>query len=382
MLAFGAAGAVFVAVYPEMVLGGPGHSWVATAIHLFTLGSIFCGAMALQILIWERLYGGQRGWHRLWPLILLVHVVGLGVMLAGLLPHDVELAYWGGHYLVPTSIVLAAVQGWRAAAKRPRGTPRHLAAHLPGFGLLLVMSLGAMLVMDAATGDYGIYLPGTIFVHLLTGGFLFVLPQIWCAQAVLEREAAPHDEKPVNFLPLYQRLMVASAGVLAVTLAIAQGGGAENAAPGGTAMALPLGLALLGAVMLWDGMSGDRPLPLRTGWIFMGAILLWSALRLLRGEGPEGHAEALALAKLGVPFFLLGVALPEFSRMQRWGLPMANTVTWSLYLLLAGSLLLGMGQMLIMPGLARAGMLVWLIGWLAGGFSDPRLNKPAKAAGA
>ncbi len=175
-LIFAAAGMVLLLAAPGFVLVGFGHAWVRAVTHLFTLGVLLSGACWLLDRTWARAFGAGAPPARLLAVIWLCHVAGVVLLAWGFFALSTGLAYWGGHYLVPTAVVLLLIHGGVAARRREAGRPRHLWSHVPGMGVLVAMAIGALLVMDARYGAYGIYAPGTILVHLLAGGFLFLLP--------------------------------------------------------------------------------------------------------------------------------------------------------------------------------------------------------------
>jgi len=169
VLAFAAAGMVLLLFRPQALLLGFGLPGMPAAVHLFTLGVLLGVHHALHQRALTRVYGRVPAWrwapHGVW----LLHFWGVVFLAAGFYLPNTLLQYIGGHYLISTGIVLAFVQGVVTALRRPRGVPVHPAAHLPGVGLLVVMSLGAMLVLDAYAGGYNLYTPQTIAVHLAAG---------------------------------------------------------------------------------------------------------------------------------------------------------------------------------------------------------------------
>ena len=99
-------------------------------------------------------------------------MVGVALMVWGLWRQNGALAYLGGHYLLPTAIVLVlgweTVRAWRA---------REFWRLLPALGLLVAMGLGVMLLLDRTVDRYGTYLPQIVALHGLAAAFLFVLPE-------------------------------------------------------------------------------------------------------------------------------------------------------------------------------------------------------------
>ncbi len=387
-----AAALLLAAARPKLVIFGWGHPLLPGALHLMTLGSLVSLAYAQQHSQWRRLYGERAPWTPLLWFIWMLHVDG-GVLLAwGFLAQDTRLALIGGHYLLPTGIVLALVHGWLAARRRPRGSARRLAAHLPGLGLVVAGSLGALLVLEARQPRWGLYSPETILAHLLAAGFLFVLPTLLLPAALppaarshspggapatpAARAASPGSA--VALLRWYATTGVGAGGVLLVLLALGE-------AP--PPRLLPVGLALLGAQLVWLGLPGPGPLrgvilvPL-AGRLATGVLLFYAALRFGRGAGP---ADALWLAKVGVLLFMAGVALPEMlaERERDAATPPGGTLARQ-SIWLAGTTALVAGQLWTEPALVRAGALIWLgglawhawVAWVAG-----RVALPAQEAG-
>lgn len=339
---------VFVGAALMLLVTGPASSGGGRAIvHLLTLGGILGTFYPLQTALWERLYGRSVALPWLVLLVLVLHVSGVGVLVWGFFSSSTFVAHIGGHYLVSTGAALAFVQGVATALKRRPPAPRHLAAHLPGLGLLVTVSLGAMMVLDADGGGYGTYTPHTIIVHAAAGGFLFFLPFVLCLNALEGAAQCGGGHNPTEsgggnspmeswqgcrpevqpergpFAPtalLHLPVGVASLGVLALAWAgITQTGMAPGemarvlGLPGGLWM--PAGLGLLGAVALWVGLPAmglGKPLTLqgmrRSFWSGLGVLLLFSAIRAGRGV-PAG--ENLDLMRFSVTVFLFAVALPE-----------------------------------------------------------------------
>ncbi|MDH4249095.1 MAG: hypothetical protein OEW39_14920, partial [Deltaproteobacteria bacterium] len=175
-LSFASAGFLLLLAWPAALVMGFGHPVVPVGMHLLTLGLLVGSAYPALAGLWAGLYGPRSPrplWLR-WAFV--CHVSGVIGLVTGFYLGDREWAYWGGHYLAPTGLVLLGLHGIGAARLRPAGSERHLWSHLPVAGLLVTMALGALLVMDALTGKYGLYHPGTIMTHLFSGGFLFLLP--------------------------------------------------------------------------------------------------------------------------------------------------------------------------------------------------------------
>ena len=314
LFAFLAAAMAWLLAFPAVAMTGMGHSRLTFWMHLLTLGGFLTGAFLLQQRMWRVLYGSRDSRFRLdfWlpAAVWVFHVPGVVVMQWGFFTQSIRLAHLGGHYLVPTGITLAVIHGWWALWRRPRGAPRHLWAQLPGVGLLVAMSLGSLLVMDLQTGKYGIYLPSTIFIHLLTGGFLFMWPQLLAGEAVPEIRNASGESpgaglSPPVLLRLYGRMAAATGGVFAAVLALA---------PGGHPSGLPAGLALLGALLMWSALPGRTTpgaflirMAGNAGALTVSVLLLYVAIRVSRG----GVGEELAVfLKVGVLLFFTGFALP------------------------------------------------------------------------
>ena len=314
---------LFVGVALAVLLGEPdallpaGDGGAARSlVHLLTLGGVLSGYYVLQNALWERLYGRGPAWPRLTLLVWALHVSGVALLAGGFFVHSTLVAHVGGHYLVPTGMVLALAQGVGAAFRRPPGAPRQLAAHLPGLGLLVTIMLGAMMVLDAYGGEYGIYTAHTILVHALSGAFLFFLPFVLCGhgpQAPDSGEAEGRTDLPFSSTALLlPPVGLASLGVLTVALSgVPEGYGVSL--PAG--LGLPAGLALLGGVALWVGLPAlgfGRPLTLpalrRSLWSALGVLLLYAAIRSWRGGGME---EGVMLMRFAVTLFLFAVAVPE-----------------------------------------------------------------------
>jgi hypothetical protein len=381
VLAFLAVAVVLLLADPDTLLGGGGRGEMSAITHLLTLGGLLGGYFPLQAGLWRRLYGREPALPLVTWAVLACHVSGVGLVAWGFFHGSPLIAHLGGHYLVPTGIVLAFVQGVVTTATRPRGRPRHLAAHLPGLGLLVTMGLGALLVMDAYTGQYGIYTAQTILVHMTSGAFLFFLPLMLLHQS-MEENGAPSEESPIAATAfMLPPAGLGALGVLAVALA---------AMEGGYRAAQPVGLALLGAVALWIGLPAFGPsrraslkAVRRSVWGALGLLLLYAAIRTWRGMDP---AEAYGLMRASVTLFLFVVALPEIlNRLTAGFVPTgrkpapapapagletrAQALHYAVLLLGAGILLAA--QIAASPNLVRAGALLWALclGWQAGWFA-------------
>ena len=318
VLLFVGAAMVLLAIEPEAIAPGIQQPVPRAVVHLLTLGGVLSAFYLLQNRLWGRLYGRTPVLPWLLLLVWASHVTGVVLLAAGFRAGSPLAAQVGGHYLVPLGIFAAFAQGIATAARRPAGTPRHLAAHLPGLGLLVTMGLGAMMVLDAYGGGYGIYTPHTILVHVASGGFLFFLPFVLCQESAREA-GAPQGMFSATALLLFP-VGAAGAGVLAVALS-----GLEP----GWSPALPVGLALLGGVALWVGLPafGMRKPPTfpalrRSLWSALGVLLLFAAIRA--GGGMEA-AEARELMRFAVTLFLFAVALPDL--LTRLGPPPPSSVS-------------------------------------------------------
>ena len=320
-----AVGMGLLAWAPLEATVGPGHAVAGAATHLITLGGVLGGYYVLQPAIHARLYRRPPAGAFLGPVIWASQAAGVALLAWGFLRGGTLIAYVGGHYLVPVGIVLAFFQGLATALRRRGGTPLHPAAHLPGLGLLVTMSLGALLVMDAYGLGYGIYTPQMILVHALAGGFLFFLPLVLlddCTEETAGTQDARSSPSPTATILL--PILTASLGVLAVAAA---GPAAIYPAaffPGALALGQAPGLALLGAVALWLSFPAARPgrawsfrLSRRMPWGAVGILLLFAAIRAWRGIEAE---EALRLGSVTAAVFLFAVALPEIvARLgERW----------------------------------------------------------------
>ncbi|MDH4224809.1 MAG: hypothetical protein OEW12_04085, partial [Deltaproteobacteria bacterium] len=165
-------------------------------VHLLGLGGVLGGYYRIYSGLFRRLYGPSPWEGRLWPVIAATHLTGVVLMVIGFHNSNPLLIYIGGHYLLPTGICLSVLLGALMARNRPRGVPRYGVFHLPGAGLLVAMSLGALMAMDAFLGIYGIYGPRTILIHALSAGFLFVMPAFTLAPLGRRIPPAGLDPEP------------------------------------------------------------------------------------------------------------------------------------------------------------------------------------------
>ncbi len=369
LLASVVVGLGLILIAPGLAIYGRGHYLLPCAVHLLTVGGILGGAYELQHRIWAALYGSAAPWPPLLAAVWVFHVPGMVLLVWGFCFHDTLAAYIGGHYLVPTGIVLGLIHGWVAAWRRPPGTPRQWAAHLPGLGLALAVSLGALLVMEARLLRYDIYTPDTIFMHLMAAGFLFVVPLLLLPELLAAPFARDSGPSSAALLRWYAATAVAAGGVFTVALALA---------PDGARAALPLGLGLLGALLVWIGLPERLPARRvawqifhRAGRLAVGVLLLHAAIRLLRGAD---MAELLMLSKLGVLLFITALALPELLRHLGGAQTAATAAPWgvlSQLLMLGGAALMAGGQYWVEPALLRAGAAGWLAGLLVWGSPLP-----------
>lgn len=377
------AGLGLMGARPAAVLAAPAAAVVPAMVHLFTLGGVLGAYFAIQRRIWHGAYGPpeprRRGALRgLFALVLLCQVVGLALLAWGFATRNAPRTYLGGHYILPAAIVLFEVLG--ALLARGRGArPVQLMAHLPGLGLLLAMSLGSLLVMDASTGRYGVYGPATVLLHALAAGFLFLFPLILSEPHGLGfgRAGIPAGDGGGSAWggPLAGALSLLGAGVLLI--AIGQG---RPEWP----WAVPLGLAVLGGVLLWVGLPGSAALSgvdfgavRRTPWAAVGMVVLFAAIRVWRGA--EG-GELLAIARFGAVLFLFVAALPDLlSRLSLFLRPPAAAgsaddgtpplvaplvaVHYAMHLFGAGLLVAALATGV--AGLVQAGALVWGLSLLA-----------------
>lgn len=356
-----AAGLGLLAWAPEAAIVGWGHPVVPGTVHLLTLGGVLGAAYLAQHATWRALYGPAALWRPLLAGVLVFQAAGVVLFAWGLLEHNTLLAYVGGHYGVPTGIVLALADGWVAAWRRPPGTPRHAAAHLPGLGLVVAMSIGALLVMDAHTGRYGIYTPATIGMHLLAAGFLFVVPQILLPGALWPAPADEHTPSdPLAALRWYAAVGTGALGVLFTALALADAGPARM---------LPMGLAMLGALLVWLGLpAGGLPrrgsMPHGGAWaplagrLATGVLLFYAAMRV--GGGPV-LGDVFWLGRVGVLLFVAGIALPELLAALEPRADARGTDRRRVLWLAATAVLLA-GQVWAVDEAVRAGAALWLAG--------------------
>ncbi len=368
---------------PAAMLAGFGHPALPAVVHLITVGGVLGGFYALQEWALPTLYGRRAPWTPLVWVVLAVHSVGLVLLAWGFMGRHTLLANLGGHYLVPAGIVLAIARGLVAQWRRQAGAPRHGAAMLPGLGLLVTMSLGAMLVLESHQGGFGLFTPQAILVHLLAGAFLFFMPLVLLWD-LLEGDAAGVKSARV--------LLPASVAALGV-LAAAYGASVAGASAADARVGWSAGLALLGGVALWAGLPGwmkrsdAAGLPAfapvrRMPWSALGVLLLFAAIRHWRGMEA---AEAMALARFGVALFLFAVALPDvLSRPslapapERAGASLSAAGQAALYYvagLVAAGLLLG-ALLADMPALVRAGAAVWLLALAGMAWSAGRQLRP------
>lgn len=357
---------LFVAV-PGMAIFATGHLMLAGTIHLFTAGALLGAAFQTENRLWKTLYGVRAPFWAFREVIFPFLLVGLVTMVWGFLNHDTLAAHTGGHYLLPTAIVLAIIHGIVAAWRRERGRPLRLAAHLPGIGLAVTGSIGALLVMDAHTGDYGIYSNATVLMHMISGGFLFAIPLTLLPGALFGGAAWGREGKPPPPAPLpgalarwYVATAMAAAGVMAV---------AYSTTADGPWVALPVGLGLLGALLLFIALPERlawravlEQLERRAGWLAAGLLVFYSAIRL--GRGVE-FTEVIMLTKTGVIAFLAGVALPEMffhSLLATHPEPRGFGIRLGRGLFHAGTFALLLGQFFAEPLAVRAGAVAWMMG--------------------
>ena len=352
---------LWLAAQPSLLALSAADAARPAFVHTLTLLCFLSGVYVLNRQAWRKLYGPnpQEAW--LFPLGLGLHVVGAALMIAGFVLADVRLKYWGGHYLAPAGIVLMLMLGLWRTWKRPSGTPRHLVVHLPMLGLLAAMGLGALLVMDAYTGKYGVYTPTTLLLHSTSAMSLFLLPFVLVADALDTAPAAALTQglsgrEPVQAL---------GAGLLGVGSLVAGLWGTGG--PGATA----LGLLLLALLAFWAGLPrGENPQhnpfgPVRRmPWAAIGALLLFAAYRAWKNT--LTLEPALLLATLTLTVVMLGVALPEIqSRLYAALVPTTadNPVAMAVLALhtvqLLGTGLILCGQILAWESLIQAGAGVW-----------------------
>ncbi len=303
--AWAGLGLLLIAGLPDVVREGFGNHRLPVVMHAFTLGAFVNGYYGLQPTVWLRVYGRPAPWPRLAPFIWVLHQTGVALMVAGFLRAGLAVANIGAHYLIPMGMVLHAGLGVLALRRRAPGAGRHAGCHVPALGMLLAMGLGAMILLDQTTGRYGLYTPPTLLVHGMSGAFLFLLPALWLHGAV-------HATDPAD-APALRR---ATGGLLLriVPLALGIGMVVIGLMPDAPGLALPGGLALLGATLLWGAFPmarGRRAATagwLRAGWAAPGLLLLFAALRTVRGlESAEGYL----LARNGAVAVVLVAGLPE-----------------------------------------------------------------------
>ncbi len=368
-LLFLGAAMLLLLLQPRAMLAGGGQGALSAFVHLITLGGLLGGYYPLQSRLWSRLYGRPPFLPVALWLIWGLHTGGVALLAWGFYFRHALAANLGGHYLVPSALALALLQGAATACFRPSGKARHLAAHLPGLGLLVTLSLGALMVMDGYTGQYGIYTRQTILVHMVSGAFLFFLPFALVLQAVDDGEETDAAAGP--FSATVPTLLPGGLGALGV-LAIAQAGMNEA-----YSWAFPAGLGLLGATGVWIGLPalgpGTRPSlrsMRRSLWGALGLLLLFAAIRGWRGA-QAGEAQGLALA--AVTLFLFGVALPEIlirllaqaaAAPGAGGIQSGETEPESRPLAVLLLLLLFAAGMLLVAQLAAAALLVQAVACL------------------
>ena len=388
------AGMALAIARPGDLLHGPGLAGLPAMVHLFTLGALLGSFSLLLQRHWRQLYGVPGvppAAGLLAPLALGLQALGVALLAWGFFAQRPLLAHLGGHYLVPTAVALLFIKGLLAMRRRPRGRPRHLVAHVPMLGLILAVSFGAMLVLDAYQGGYGIYLPGTILVHLLAGAFLFVLPMTLSGPRAIDLGALPPGwarggvDDPLaraiaaEGLTLQRLVPLLATGVLLVAV-----GQTRADWPWAT----PAGLAVLGAVCLWVGLPGrgrwqalSFTAVRRTPWAAVGMLLLFAALRWWRGAaGPE----LVAVGRFSAVVFLFVAVLPDL--LARLGLlrlsgetpptpptpdepePIPPHVGLHYAAQLMGTSLLVAALATGLPALVQAGAAVWLLSGLQWGW--------------
>ncbi|MEE8436521.1 MAG: hypothetical protein V3S64_17170 [bacterium] len=369
---------LFVAV-PGIPIFATGHLLMAGAIHLFTAGALLSAAFQAEDRLWRKLYGWKAPFWLFREVIFPFQLVGVVTMVWGFLNQQTLAAHTGGHYLLPVAIVLSIAHGIVAAWRREPGRPLCLAAHLPGVGLAVTGSIGALLVMDARTGNYGIYSNATVLVHMMSGGFLFAIPLALLPGALFggEKRGEGGEEKNPPWLNLpgalakwYVATAVAAAGVMAMAFSTtAVSSMAVSVAAYAPRAALPGGLGLLGGLLLFIALPERlawgpvlEKLERRAGWLAAGLLLLYTAIRLGRGVN---MAEVLMLTKTGVIAVLAGVALPEMflhSLLAAHPEPREMGIRLGRGLFHAGTAALLAGQYLSEPDAIQAGAVVWMTG--------------------
>ena len=352
---------------PGIPISATSHLLLAGTIHLFTAGALLSAAFQAEDRLWRKLYGWKAPFWLFREVMLPFLLVGVVTMVWGFLNRSTLAAHTGGHYLLPTAIVLAIGHGVVAAWRRESGRPLCLPAHLPGVGLAVTGSIGALLVMDAHSGNYGIYSNATVLVHMMSGGFLFAIPLALLPGALFGEEKRVGEEMspPAGILPgaltkWYLATAVAAAGVMAV---------AFSTTADAPRAALPGGVGLLGGLLLFIALPDRlawRPvlekLERRAGWLAAGLLLLYTAIRLGRGVN---LAEIIMLTKTSVLAFLAGVALPEMflhSLLAAHPEPRETGIRWGRGLFHAGTAALLAGQFFAEPRAIQAGAVMWMTG--------------------
>lgn len=378
--AWSAAALALLAMLPDVALEGFGNHRLPAVIHAFSLGAFVNGYYGMQSAVWQRVYRRPPPWPGLAVGFWALHQAGVLFMLAGFLRAGLTVTTLGAHYLVPTGLAMHAAQGGLALRRRPPGTPRHLGSQVPMLGMLVAMALGAMIVLDQATGRYGLFNPPTLLVHGLAGAFLFLLPALRLHGALQGGNSADAEAT-----------RRATAGVLVRTVPLALGVMmiATGLAPGAQGIALPGGLALIGATLLWGALPmAPRPVADPLGWMRMawgvpGVLLLFSAIRSLRGMEP---AEAFLLAQLGAVAVVLVAGLPELAlRLTATGTgspsspgTLRGPAPGGALMVGAGALVLA-GQMLGWAQLIQIGAAISLLGLVCAVLCrNRRLEPPAK----
>jgi hypothetical protein len=347
VFAWGGVGFLLLGAFPEVPLEGLGNPRLPVLVHAFTLGVFVNGYYGLQWQAWRPLYRREPPWPPLAAGIWALHQMGVALMLGGFLFAGLGVALWGAHYLVPGGILLHTMQAAAATWRRGPGAPRQLGAHAPLLGLLATMALGAMIVLDEVTGRYGMFNPPTLLLHAAAGAFLFLYPALELAARLRGlSNGGPQATQPVTTRLLLQTLPPA-VGVLLLAVGLAGEG----------RIALPAGLGLLGAALLWGalpgagGARGDAPAAARMAWAVPALLLLYAAIRALRGMPPQ---EAHALANLGAVSVLLIAALPALMAQLA---PAAGTVPRRAALGIAALAVAGLltlaGQVTGEPGLVQ-----------------------------
>ena len=128
------AGMSLIVVVPNIPIFATGHLLLAGTIHLFTAGALLTAAFQAEDRLWRRLYGWKAPFWLFREVIFPFQLVGVVTMVYGFLNLSTLAAHTGGHYLVPTAIVLAIAHGIVAAWRREPGrrvayTSRRLREH-------------------------------------------------------------------------------------------------------------------------------------------------------------------------------------------------------------------------------------------------------------